>query len=328
MWLNLLYLFAGLALIIKGGDLFVSSSVRIAEMLRMPRVVIGSTLVSLATTTPELVVSILSGLKGESGLAVGNALGSCICNIGLILGIMAVAKNIEVNFRSLRSPMFFMVGCGLLLLILSLDLTLDRSQGLLLLALGFGYFSFDFWRNLKRPARSALQEAKAIEEEKVSGNRWLKSKAGTVAVFLLGAILVTIGSKLLVDGAVGVAEALEIPPLIIGLTVVAVGTSLPELVTAITSARQNVSDLAVGNVLGANIANLTFIVGSASGLHDVTLTRANQSFNFPALLVFFGMLYWLMRSGKTITRREGAMLLVAYSIYLSVLMLVALSVRL
>lgn len=328
MWLNLLCLFAGLALIIKGGDLFVSSSVRIAEMLRMPRVVIGSTLVSLATTTPELVVSILSGLKGESGLAVGNALGSCICNIGLILGIMAVAKNIEVNFRSLRTPMVFMIGCGLLLFVLSMDLTLDRSQGFLLLALGFGYFGFDFWRNLKQPAKSATQEAKAIEEEKVSGNSWLQSKAGTTVVFLFGAILVTIGSKLLVDGAVGVAEALEIPPLIIGLTVVAVGTSLPELVTAITSARQNVSDLAVGNVLGANIANLTLIVGSASGLHDVTLTRANQTFNFPALLVFFGMLYWLMRTGKTITRREGAMLLVAYSIYLSVLMLVALSVRL
>ncbi len=328
MWLNLLCLFTGLALIIKGGDLFVSSSVRIAEMLRMPRVVIGSTLVSLATTTPELVVSILSGLKGESGLAVGNALGSCICNIGLILGIMAVAKNIEVNFRSLRTPMIFMIGCGFLLFILSLDLTLDRSQGFLLLALGFGYFGFDFWRNLKQPANSATLEAKAIEEEKVSANSWLQSKAGTTLVFLFGAILVTIGSKLLVDGAVGVAEALAIPSLIIGLTVVAVGTSLPELVTAITSARQNVSDLAVGNVMGANIANLTLIVGSASGLHDVTLTRANQSFNFPALLVFFGLLYWLMRSGKTITRREGAMLLVAYSIYLSVLMLVALSVRL
>jgi cation:H+ antiporter len=328
MWLNLLYLFAGLALIIKGGDLFVSSSVRIAEMLRMPRVVIGSTLVSLATTTPEMVVSILSGLKNESGLAVGNALGSCICNIGLILGIMAVGKNIDINFRTLRTPLTFMIGCGLLLFALSLDLKIDRAQGFLLLALGLGYFGFDFWRNLRQPSKSEIREATAIEQEKVSGHKWLRGKPGTAAVFLFGAMLVTLGSKLLVDGAIGVAEALKIPSLIIGLTVVAVGTSLPELVTAITSARQNVSDLAVGNVLGANIANLTLIVGSAAGLHDVTLTRANQSFNFPALLVFFGMLFWLMRSGKTITRREGAMLLVAYCIYLSALMLVALSVRL
>jgi cation:H+ antiporter len=293
----------------------------------MPRVVIGSTLVSLATTTPEMVVSILSGLKGESGLAVGNAVGSCICNIGLILGIMAVAKNIEIHFRSLLVPLAFMTACGLLLFGLTLDLTLDRTQGLFLLALGAGYFGWDFWRNLKHAPKVVAREAAALEEELAGQSKWLRTKAGTAAVFLLGAVLVTIGSKLLVDGAVGIAEALKIPSLIIGLTVVAVGTSLPELITAISSSRQNVSDLAVGNVLGANVANLTFIVGSAAGLHDVTITRSSQLFNFPAMLLFFGLLIWMMRTDHRITRREGAMLLAAYAIYLSVLLLVSLAGR-
>lgn len=327
MWVLFIYLFAGLALIIKGGDLFVSSSVRIAEMLRMPRIVIGSTLVSLATTTPEMVVSILSGLKDESGLAVGNALGSCICNIGLILGVMAVAKNINVNFQSLRTPLIYMVACGILLFLLTLDLVLTRLQGFLLLGLGFGYFGYDFWRNLRKSSPESSQEIQDEATESEPENKWLRTKGGTAAVFGSGAVLVTLGSKLLVDGAVGVAAVLKVPSLIIGLTVVAVGTSLPELVTAITASRQNVSDLSVGNVLGANIANLTFIVGSAAALHDVTLTRANQLFNFPALLVFFGLLVWLMASGKSITRREGAILLASYSIYLGVLMLVALSTR-
>lgn len=325
MWLMLLSLFAGLALIIKGGDLFVASSVRLAELLRMPRVVIGSTLVSLATTTPELVVSILSGLKGESGLAVGNALGSCICNIGLIIGIMAVSKPVEIHFHTLRTPLTFMTGCGLLLLALSLDLTITRLQGGFLLLLGLGYFAWDFSRNLKRSAQSGTKAHDAPQHDAPVENTWLRTKQGTVAVFLTGAIVVTIGSKLLVDGAVGIADVLKIPPLLIGLTVVAVGTSLPELVTALTSSRKNVSDLSIGNVLGANIANLTFIVGAAAVFQDVTVSRSDQMFNFPAVLVFFGLLIWMMYTDHRISRREGAMLLVAYSLYLGVLLLVALS---
>ncbi len=126
MLADILYLSAGLLLIIKGGDLFVGASVRIAEYLQMPRIVIGSTLVSLATTTPELVVSIVAGLEGKSGLAVGNAVGSCICNMGLILGFTAVLKNIDVQSRTLRVPLVFMVLCGVLVFLMTLNLGISR----------------------------------------------------------------------------------------------------------------------------------------------------------------------------------------------------------
>src|SRR5262245_33562828 len=129
MTTTILLLIVGLALLVKGGDLFVSAAVRMAELLRMPRVVIGSTLVSLATTTPELVVSLMAGARGESGLAVGNAVGSCICNIGLILGTTAALKHIDVHPPALRTPLIALFLFGLALFVMTTDLVLSPGQG-------------------------------------------------------------------------------------------------------------------------------------------------------------------------------------------------------
>lgn len=312
-----------MALIIKGGDLFVSSSVRIAEILRIPRVVIGSTLVSLATTTPELTVSILSGIKAESGLAVGNAVGSCICNLGLILGVLAAIKHVEVNPQALRPTFGVMLGFGVLLLVLSWDLLLDRPQGVLLVALGIGYFILDFWRHQRPASASVDAEAAELETEFVARHSWLKSGRGAALQFLAGTALVVGGSKLLVESAVHVAQALGLSPLVIGLTIVAVGTSLPELITAITSSRRNVSDLAVGNLLGANIANLTLIAGSAAGMHAVPMKRMTLLVNFPAMLGLMLLAFWMMSTDRRVTRREGAILLLTYVTYLVVLVSLA-----
>lgn len=309
-------LIVGLALIIKGGEWFVAAAVRTAELLRMPRMVIGSTLVSLATTTPELVVSIMAGARGESGLAVGNAVGSCICNIGLILGVTAALKHVDIHPIALRMPLFSMLAAGGVLFLLTLDLRLDRWQGVLLILGGMAYFTWDFWTHWRDRQPQAREEAGVIEHEKqTAGSTWLESRAGTVAQFASGALVVVVGSRFLVDGAVDIAARLGIPSIVIGLTVVAIGTSLPELVTAVTSSRQSVSDLAVGNVLGANIANLTFIVGAAAILEDVSMTRLTQAFNFPAMLVVMVVLAWMLSTDRRITRREGAVLLACYAAY-------------
>jgi cation:H+ antiporter len=317
MLIQVLVLLVGLALLIQGGGFFVAASVRVAEMLRLPRVVIGSTLVSLATTSPELVVSITAGLKGESGLAVGNAVGSCICNIALIVGVMAVIKHIDVHLPSLRVPFGAMAGFGFMLLLLTLDLGVSRSQGALLLVLGSLYFTLDFVRQKRDTQPADVAEAEAIEQEWTAGQRWLRTGWGTAAVFLLGGVMVVGGSKLLVESAVFIATALGVPSIVIGLTVVAVGTSLPELITAITSSRQNVSDLAIGNILGANVANLTLILGSAAAIQEVTMSRATQLFNFPALLLLMGVLFWVLRTGSRVSRREGFALLLYYACYLA-----------
>jgi cation:H+ antiporter len=320
-----LLLLAGLLLIIKGGDLFVSAAVRIAEFMRMPHVVVGSTLVSLATTTPELVVSVMAGAKGESGLAVGNAVGSVICNIGLILGVTATIKHVDVHPQVLRTPLVAMLACAVGLFLMTLDLELARWQGMVLLALGAGYFAWDFLQHARDRKRADIVEATDIEQTVAGRFPWFHTRMGTAVQFALGAGIVVFGSRLLVDAAVNVAAALGIPPIIIGLTVVAVGTSLPELVTAVTSSRKSVSDLAVGNVLGANIANLTLVVGTAATLHAVRMDRFTQLFNFPAMLAMMGLLLGMMVTGRRVTRREGVTLLVVYGAYLTALVVFAVS---
>jgi len=318
-------LLVGLVLIIKGGDLFVSAAVRIAEFLRLPHVVIGSTLVSLATTMPELVVSVMAGAKGQSGLAVGNAIGSVICNIGLILGLTATLKHVDVHPRVLKSPLMVMIGCGVGLFLMTYDLVLTRWQGMLLFIGGIGYFAWEFIQSARNRKPEDVAEARAIERAVAHRFAWFHSPAGTAVQFTLGAGIVILGSRLLVDAAVNVASALHIPPIIIGLTVVALGTSLPELVTAITSSRKSVSDLAVGNVLGANIANLTLIVGMAAMLNEVRLDRVTQLFNFPAMLLLMVVLLWMMFTDRRITRREGIILLTSYAAYLIVLIVLTIT---
>jgi len=327
MALQFLWLVAGLALLVKGGELFVSAAVRLAEYLRMPRVVIGSTLVSLATTTPELVVSLMAGGKGESGLAVGNAVGSCICNIGLILGVTAALRQVDVHIRALRTPLIAMFGCGALLFLMSFDLRLTRRQGAVLILIGLIYFIYDFVHHARDTKPADVAAAREIEVVVASRFRWFHSKWGSVLQFMLGAAIVVLGSRWLVDAAVSLAGGLGIPPIIIGLTVIAVGTSLPELVTAVMSARDNASDLAVGNVLGANIANLTFIVGAAAMMSEVTMKRVTQMVNFPAMLVMFGLLLWMLLNDRKVSRKEGVALLVTYSFYLCGLVFLAAALK-
>jgi cation:H+ antiporter len=326
MWIQLLLLVIGLALLVKGGDLFVAAAVRIAGFMRMPQVVIGSTLVSLATTTPELVVSIMAGTQGEPGLAVGNAVGSCICNVALVLGLTAAIKHVDVHPPALRTPLIAMFGVGALLFLMTLDLELSRWQGFVLIAVGLLYFCYDFAQHARNRRPEIIAEAEAIANEEMRqtwfGNRW-----GSAAQFLIGGGIVVVGSRLLVGAALNLAGGLGIPPIIIGLTVVSIGTSLPELVTAITSSRKNVSDLAVGNVLGANIANLTLITGTAAVISNVRLDRVTQLFNFPALLIVFGLLLWMLQTDRRVTRREGSILLMLYSIYISGIVILTVTLR-
>ncbi len=184
---DVVLLVIGLLLLIKGGDMFVSSAVRLSELLRLPRIVIGSTLVSLATTTPELVVSIMAGVKGEPGLAIGNAVGSVICNIGLIMGVTASMKHVQIHREALRTPLIVLFLAGVLLLLMTMDLVLSRWQGIVLLGIGVCYFVYDFvhhWRD--RKPQDAV-EAGAIEKGLKSRFAWLETPWGSGLKFVLAA---------------------------------------------------------------------------------------------------------------------------------------------
>jgi len=208
---------------------------------------------------------------------------------------------------------------------MSLDLRPARWQGAVLILGGLVSFIYDFVHHARDTKPADVAEAREIKAA-VGGTvgkwfGWWHGKAGSGLQFLLGAGIVVVGSRFLVDAAVNLASALGIPSIIIGLTVIAVGTSLPELLTAVMSSRTNASDLAVGNVLGANIANLTFIVGTAAMMSEVTLRRETQLLNFLAMLAVFWLLLWMLLNDRKVSRKEGVALLLTYSLYLCGLVL-------
>ncbi|MCB9799187.1 MAG: calcium/sodium antiporter [Candidatus Omnitrophica bacterium] len=299
-------LIIGLVLVIKGGDIFVDASVHIAEILRIPRVIIGGTLVALATTGPELVVSSMASLAGDSGIAIGNAVGSVIANIALGIGCIACMTTISTESRVFKSRAFYMGLLAVLVVVVSFNLVLSSTMGCVLLILGVAYLISNMFFGKK--------EVVAAEQEIACEAH--PSLAQALLLFIVGAVLVVGGSRLLVDSGSAVARGLGIPSVIIGLTVIAVGTSLPELVTAVTAARKKIPDLSIGNIIGANILNLSIITGTAALIHPLSITRFTQVYSFPWLLIFiFAFSAMVLRPRIHIDRKQGIVLLVLYAIY-------------
>ncbi|MEE2636083.1 MAG: calcium/sodium antiporter [Acidobacteriota bacterium] len=295
----------GLGVVAKGGDLFVDSSIAIGRSLRVPRFVIGGTLVSLATTTPEAVVSALASSVGDSGIALGNALGSCICNIGFIVGTVAVLTRVEVDPRALRPRAAWMVSAAVLVVVFTWDRTLSRGLATVLLGFAFAYLAWDFL---------AIRR----QRDTVVGNAGVErgALAKPVGQFLLGAALIVIGSRLLVDTGQSLAVALGIPSVVIGLSVVAIGTSLPELVTGVSAARKGVPDLSLGNIIGANVLNLFLIIGLSGTIHPLTLDWFTQVYSYGWLGLFFAILLGLSAPDGHFHRRGGLLLLALYVVYM------------
>ena len=229
MLIDLLFIAVGFALVAKGGDLFVDSSIKIGKALRIPRIVIGGTLVSLATTTPELVVSATAALRGDPGMALGNAVGSCICNIGLIVGAVALIMPVDVDRSDFVRRATWMVAGGLLVVGFSWDLSMERIFGGVLLAGAFGYLGWDLFGILRSRGNGAASEASAEDRAGL---------AGAVAWFTVGGGCVLAGSYFLVTSGQNLALAAGVPSSVIGFTVIALGTSVPELVTGVTAARK------------------------------------------------------------------------------------------
>lgn len=306
MALDLLLLSIGFVLIGKGGDLFVDSSVHIGRALSIPRFIVGGTLVSLATTTPELVVSATASGLGDSGIALGNAIGSCICNIGLIVGTVSMMVPVSAGARDFANRALWMSAGGALVVVFSLDRTLSRPLGIVLLLLALAYLLWDY-QGIRR-LRAGRDRTPPSAEERAA---LVKS----VSLFALGAALIIVGSRLLVTSGQSVASALGVPSAIIGFSVVAIGTSLPELVTGVSAARKGVPDLSLGNIIGANVLNLFLIVGVSGTIEPLELDAFTQWYAFPWMAIFFGALIFLVRRNGHVGRRAGLGLLMLYLVY-------------
>tara|TARA_B100000809_G_scaffold170365_1_gene167700 strand:- start:658 stop:1551 length:894 start_codon:yes stop_codon:yes gene_type:complete len=288
----------------RGGDLFVDASSQLSRALRIPRIVIGGTIVSVATTVPELLTSVQASLVGDTGLALGNAIGSSITNIGLIAGVVAIIMPIECGRSNVIKRSAWMVLGAVLIVFFSWDLTMSRTYAGVLLLLAVLYLAWDV---------VGVIRSRADMNGKTADNN--PKTLNAVGRFLLGALFVAFGSYLLVDSGQNIAVALGVSTTIIGLSLVAFGTSLPELVTGIKAARRGIPDLSLGNIIGANVLNLLLIVGASGAITPLVLKPVSQQYAFPWLGLFFAVLLGVVIRHGVIRRAAGIGLLLLFAFY-------------
>ncbi|MFQ3595041.1 MAG: calcium/sodium antiporter [Sphingomonadaceae bacterium] len=321
MLLTLLMLAGGLVLLILGGELLVRGSVQVAEKLGVSPLIIGLTLVGFGTSTPELVTSVNASLIGAPGIAVGNIVGSNIANILLIVGTAALLLPLRVSARALWRDGGYMIAMSVMFLVVGYTVGLSRLSGVLFLAGLVGYMAYAYRQ--ERLTLGAEPEGHTAGFDKAEAlasvdpgvvrapRSGLWGWMAPILAALAGLFLIIIGGKLLVDSAITLARVLGMSESVIGLTIVAVGTSLPELVTSVIAALRKQSDIAVGNVLGSNIYNILGI-GGATGL--IVPTAFPPDMLGIDLFVMLGsaIALFLFALDRSVSRLEGALLLAAY----------------
>tara|TARA_B100001123_G_scaffold408009_1_gene500779 strand:+ start:1487 stop:2464 length:978 start_codon:yes stop_codon:yes gene_type:complete len=299
----------------KCASWFVDGAVGVAEYLKLPKMLIGIVLVSLATTAPELAVSVQSALMGNPEIALGNAVGSVIVDDGvaLALGALVAGSPILVNPYLLKTTGLFLIGVDLIAYFMAFDGTLSRFEGAVLVLLFAVYIVFAYFtRRRSSEADSDNLEELAEIEEAIAGRG-----LGTLMLwFATGLAGVLVCSHYIVESAIVIAGFLGISEAVIGLTVIAIGTSLPEIATAVTAARKGQGGIVVGNILGADILNICWIAGASAAVNPLVVPTNVIHFSFPAMLVIVGTMLIAMRTGYKLTRTEGIILMVLYGIYL------------
>ncbi len=310
----------GLGLLIVGAEALVRGSSRLAAMFGISPLVIGLTVVTFGTSSPELAVSINAALNDQSSIALGNVVGSNIFNVLFILGAAALIVPLIVTEELIRRDVPVMIGVSILVWLLAFNGTLSRLEGLLLTAMLAAYIALLIVQS-RRQTAAAVVAAEFSDTRPTHGRAWLVN----LGLIIIGLALLVLGSKWLVDGAVAFARHLGVSELIVGLTIVAAGTSLPEVVTSIIAALRGERDIAVGNVVGSNLFNLMGVLGIASLISPVgmSVTPAVIGFDLPVMIAVAFACLPIFFTGGEISRREGAVLLAYYVAYTAYLILAA-----
>lgn len=327
MFLNIIFILIGLVILIVGAEGLVRGASSIATKLKVSALVIGLTVVSFGTSAPELTVNLLSAFNGSPDLAVGNVVGSNIGNILLILGICAIIVPLKVKDSTVWKEIPLALLGVVLILIMGNDKFIDgvgfnaltRTDGIALLALMviFMYYVFGLVKNDRANAANAADVASDKTSEAQIKEYSLPLSIGMT---VMGLILLVIGGRLLVTGAVDIAKAAGLSEALIGLTVVAIGTSLPELATSIVAALKKQADIAIGNIVGSNIFNVFFVLGATSTITALPITAAlnvDIAVAIFATLLLFAFMFF--RSRRKLVRREGIMFILIYIMYMAYL---------
>ena len=310
MLTNGLLLAMGVGVLYFGAEWLVRGATRLASALGVPPIVVGLTVVSMGTSAPELVVCLVAALRGNPDLAMGNVMGSNLANIGLILGLTAMVRPLEVAGRVVTREIPVMIVVTLLLFPLVWDGQLTRPDGIILIIILGLYLLF-----INRAAEEEVPEVMGEFEVYADGSKAdFKTVAGSLALIVGGSIGLVLGGRSIVMAAEYIASAFGVPDLVIGLTLVAIGTSLPELATALVAAFRKEADIAVGNIIGSNVFNIAAILGITSAVEPIRVVSNVVREELPAVLVLSLLAFPVTRSAHRIRRWEGAILLVAYGV--------------
>ncbi|MCK8046567.1 calcium/sodium antiporter [Shewanella sp. 1CM18E] len=300
----LLSILGGFLILTVGAEALVRGASQIALRLGLTPLIIGLTIVAFGTSAPELAVSVKSAIAGNSGIALGNVIGSNIANIGLILGITALIRPIKIESQMVRRDIPIMIGASLLFWSLLLDGGLSFWDGAILSALLVAYLTFSYFTAEK-------QTDDDVEDTK-------QNPILSVLFIVIGISMLVGGGILFVDGAVAMAQSFGISEVIIGLTIVAIGTSMPELVTSIVAALKGQSDIAIGNVVGSNLFNILGILGVTALIHPIIGSEISN-LDWSAMIAFAVILLPFAYTGLRIGRREAALLVLGYVAYIGYL---------
>lgn len=309
IWLNCILFVVGILIIDRGSRIIVVSSVSISEKTGIPKIIVGATIVSVATTFPEFTVSLVATIMGYQQMAVGNIIGSCACNIGLVCGLCLLILPVKANKKVLLEKGGVMILGAVAATAFAFNGILPRWGGVLLLA-GFAFYVIHSIRG----AKSAQDEGDSAQVSAVNGI------SGDILRFFAGMVCIGLSSFLLVQSGKEIAVWLGVPELIIALTMISLGTSLPELVTAIRSAFMGHGELSVGNVIGANVLNIFWALGTCSIIRPLELTRQTLVLDCPVLLALTLVLVLSGLIWKKLGRTHGAILVVIYAAYITVML--------
>ncbi|AWW30311.1 sodium:calcium antiporter [Echinicola strongylocentroti] len=297
----------GFLILLGGGKALVDGASAIAVKLGMSPGLIGMTIVAFGTSAPELLVSVTAALKGTSDIAIGNVIGSNISNITLVLGISALIYPIRLNLKILKFDYSFTLLATLLFYILALNHVISFIDGIILFATLILINWYYFTKADEVPDEFTTEEAEEAKREPI-----IKS----ILYILVGMVGLYFGAELLVNNAVTLAQEYGVSERIIGVTIIAIGTSLPELATSVIAARKKETDIALGNILGSNMQNILSIIGVTAMIKPIEVSDLFLSSDFLWMIGFTVLLFPIMRTGFKISRSEGGLLLAVYIIYL------------
>jgi len=311
MWLLGLLMLVGFTALSLGGDWLTSGAATVSVNLKINPVVVGLTIVSIATSMPEMLTSLLAA-KDSPGLALGNVLGSNVANIGLILGATAMITPLAVRSRLIRREVPILIGVTLIFTLMAIG-GYSRGEGIVLLAMTALYLTY-----VVRGAKDSHGDplgAELADEVKATTKR---STGPAILLVVLGGVFLALGADVLVQTSVEIAGRMGVSDVLIGLTIVALGTSLPELAASIAAARSGNADICAGNIVGSNLFNILLIGGGVATIIPIPVDASLLRFEFPAVLFLTSLLLWFFTSGHTVSRREGAVLIFLYVLILSV----------